>query len=216
MPYEIKSIKFDEIKKKPFTDLNPNGRVPAIEDPNTGVTLWESGAILLYLIEQYDTKKKLTYDTLVEKNQLNQWLIFQISGQGPYYGQASWFHVLHSEKVPSVINRYVDEARRVCGVLEKCMQNRDWLVGDKITFADLAFVPWNDRLEVVLMVENEKKFDGFPKVKAWHERMASRPSWKKAMEIRAKLMDEQGLMWNGMPKGINNMEEYVEKMKQDA
>ena len=59
-------------------------------DPNTGLTLWESGAILLYLSEQYDTEKKLTYETLVEKNQLNQWLMFQISGQGPYYGQASW------------------------------------------------------------------------------------------------------------------------------
>ncbi|KAI4213977.1 MAG: hypothetical protein LQ351_003381 [Letrouitia transgressa] len=214
--YEIKSIKFDEIKKKPYTDLNPNGRVPAIEDPNTGLTLWESGAIILYLVEQYDTEKKLTYDTLVEKNQLTQWLMFQMSGQGPYYGQASWFHVLHSEKVPSAINRYVDEARRVCGVLERCLQGKDWLVGDKISFADLAFVPWNDRLEVVLMVEDGRKFDGFPNVKAWHERMASRPSWKKAMEIRAQLMDEQGLMWNGMPKGVSNMEEYLEKIGQEV
>ena len=101
-------------------------------------------------------------------------------------------------------------------MLERCLQDKNWLVGDKITFADLAFVPWNDRLDVVLMVEDDKKFDGFPKVKAWHERMASRPSWKKAMEIRAQLMDEQGLMWNGMPKGVTNMEEYMEKMKQDA
>ncbi len=117
------------------------------------------------------------------------------------------------EKIPSVINRYVDQARRVCGVLEGYLQGRDWLVGDKITFADLAFVPWNERLDVVLMIKNEKKFDGFPKVKAWHESMASRPSWKKAMEIRAKLMDEQGLMWNGMPIGISNMEEYMEKIE---
>lgn len=95
------------------------------------------------------------------------------------------------------------------------MQGKNWLVGDKITFADLAFVPWNDRLEVVFMVEDGKKFDGFPKVKSWHERMASRPSWKKAMDIRAKLMDEQGLMWNGMPKGVSNMEEYMENMEQD-
>lgn len=117
------------------------------------------------------------------------------------------------EKIPSVINRYVDEARRVCGVLEGYMQGRDCLVGDKIKFADLAFVPWNERLDVVLMIKNEKKFDGFPKVKAWHESMASRPSWKKAMEIRAKLMDEQDLMWNGMPKGISNMGEYMEKIE---
>ena len=101
-------------------------------------------------------------------------------------------------------------------MLETCLQGKDWLVGDKITLADLVFIPWNDRLDVVLMVGQEQKFDGFPKVKAWHERMASRPSWRRAMEIRAKLMDEQGLMWNGMPKGVSDMEEYLKKMEQDA
>jgi glutathione S-transferase len=126
------------------------------------------------------------------------------------------FQVLHSEKIPSAINRYVEEAKRVCGVLEASLAGKKWLVGYKITFADLAFVPWNDRLEAVLMSEEEKKFEGFPLVKAWHESMISRPSWKKAMEIRANLMDEQGLMWNGMPKGVSNMEEYMEKIKKDA
>lgn len=81
-----------------------------------------------------------------------------------------------------------------------------------MTFADLVFVPWNDRLDVVLMVEDRMKFDGFPAVKAWHERMITRPSWKKAMGLRAKLMDDQGLMWNGMPKGVSNMEEYMERL----
>lgn len=123
---------------------------------------------------------------------------------------------MHSEKLPSAINRYTEEAKRVCGVLEKSLAGREWLVGDKITFADLSFVPWNDRLEAVLMCEEDRKFDGYPLVRAWHERMTSRPSWKKAMEIRAKLMDEQGLMWNGMPKGVSNMEEYMEKIKKDA
>ncbi|KAL8959699.1 MAG: hypothetical protein Q9193_003477 [Seirophora villosa] len=187
-----------------------------IEDPNTGLTLWESGAIILYLIEQYDTEKRLTYDTLIERNQLVQWLMFQMSGQGPYYGQATWFHVLHPEKVPSVIQRYVDESRRVCGVLEGCLQGKNWLVGEKITFADLAFVSWNDRLDVVLMVGAEIKFSGFPNVQAWHERMVSRPSWNKAMEIRAKLMDEQGLTWNGMPKGVSNMEEYLKRIEEGS
>ncbi|KAI4189164.1 MAG: hypothetical protein L6R41_001663 [Letrouitia leprolyta] len=212
VPYEIKSIRFEDIKKEPFINLNPNGRVPAIEDPNTGLTLWETGAIILYLIDQYDTEKTLTYDMIPEKFQLIQWLMYQVSGQGPYYGQASWFHVLHTEKLPSAINRYVDESRRVCGVLERCLQGKNWLVGDKMTFADLVFVPWNDRLDVVLMVEDRMKFDGFPAVKAWHERMITRPSWKKAMGLRAKLMDDQGLMWNGMPKGVSNMEEYMERL----
>lgn len=85
-----------------------------------------------------------------------------------------------------------------------------------MTFADLVFVPWNERLEVVLMVDIDRKFDGFPNLKAWHELMVSRPSWKRTMDVRAKLMDEQGLMWNGMPKGIASMEEYIAKMEKDA
>ena len=67
-----------------YEKVNPNGRVPAIEDPNTGITLWESGAIIEYLIEKYDTSKSLTYDTEPEKYHLKQWLYFQTSGQGPY------------------------------------------------------------------------------------------------------------------------------------
>ena len=114
-----------------------------------------------------------------------------------------------------MIERYVDEARRICAVLETGLRGKKWLVGDKMTFADLAFVSWNDRLDVVLKVEYEEKLDEFPNVKAWHERMTSLPSWKKAMQIRGRLMEEQGLMWNGMPKGISNMEEYAEKMKRD-
>jgi glutathione S-transferase len=66
-----------------------------------------------------------------------------------------------------------------------------------------------------MIPEGQDKFEGFPNVKAWHKRMTARPSWKKAMETRAKLMDEQGLMWNGMPKGIGNMEEYEAKIKAD-
>ena len=116
VPCEIKPIKFDDVKKKPFTDINPNGRVPgmdvrsplypytvtgvpfleansiflAIQDPNTDLTLWESGAIIQYIIEQYDVKRTLTYDTLKERHHLNQWLQFQMSGQGPYYGVSAW------------------------------------------------------------------------------------------------------------------------------
>ncbi|PSN75192.1 glutathione S-transferase II, partial [Corynespora cassiicola Philippines] len=205
IPYEIKSIKFQDVENEPFVKLNPNGQVPAIEDPNTGLVLGETGAIILYLVEQYGVAKKLTYGTVQEKSQVQQWLMFQVSGQGPYYGQATWFHVLHSEMLPSAVDRYVEEAKRICGVLEQSLKDKRWLVGDKMTIADLAFVPWNDRLDVVLMCPAESKFDGFPQVKAWHEGMVARPSWKRAMDIRAKLMDEKGLMWNYMPKSVSNI-----------
>jgi glutathione S-transferase len=121
--------------------------------------------------------------------------------------------VFQSERLPSAVNRYVDEAKCVCGVLEQGLTENKWFVGDKMTIADLAFVPWNDRLDVVLVRPAESKFDGFPRVKAWHESMIARPSWKKAMDIRAKFMDQEGLMWNGVPKDVSNMEEYHAKIK---
>ncbi len=87
VPYTIKYEDFGTIKAAPYTELNPNGRVPAIVDPNTGVKLWESGAILEYLVETYDTELKISHgpqspERWIEK----QFLYFQVSGQGPYYG----------------------------------------------------------------------------------------------------------------------------------
>jgi glutathione S-transferase len=90
IPYEIEGIRFEEVKSARFLAVNPNGRVPAIEDPNTDVTLWESGAIIEYLVEQYDTEMKLTHAGLRERALQKQWLFFQVSGQGPYFGQAAW------------------------------------------------------------------------------------------------------------------------------
>ncbi|KAK0256157.1 glutathione S- transferase, nitrogen catabolite repression regulator, partial [Friedmanniomyces endolithicus] len=106
------------IKQEPYISLNPNGRLPAIEDPNTGLVLWESGAIVQYLVEQYDKDAKLRYTTFAEKWQQEAWKIFQVSGQGPYFGQLMWFKVFHSEKLPSAVDRYTNEAKRVLGVID--------------------------------------------------------------------------------------------------
>jgi glutathione S-transferase len=121
-----------------------------------------------------------------------------------YFGQADWFVSRHHEKIPSAIERYQNEIRRIFGVLEGLLEGKQWLVGDKVTFADLAFLPYNDRVERFLTCPAENRFDGFPNVKAWHEKMTSRPSWTKAMKTRDLLMDEQGLMPNGMPKGVSS------------
>lgn len=219
--YEFKSFRFDDVKKKPFIDVNPNGRVPAIEDPNTGITLWESGAINQYLVEVYDTDKRLTHTALKERHLCNQWLQFQMSGQGPYYGQAGWFQHLHPEKIPSAVERYTKEIRRVLTVLEGVLAAQPpaadggevrWLVGGKMTYADMAFAPWDFRLSEVLMQSWDEVWEGVPHVRAWHEHMVGLPSWKRAMEHRARLMDEQGLQWNGVPKGIETFTEYEEKI----
>ncbi|KAI1442335.1 glutathione S-transferase [Annulohypoxylon stygium] len=194
VPYEIECIKFDDVKKRPYTNINPNGRVPAI---------------IQYIVEQYDVNKVLTYDTLKERHHLNQWLQFQMSGQGPYYGVAAWFNVLHHEKLPSAIERYNDQLKRVLGVLNGWLEHRQWLVGDKMTYADLAFVPWNDRIDSVILCKPEDKFAGFPHVQAWHERMILRPSWKKVMEIREPLMKSQGLQnATGRPARFKTHQEF--------
>jgi glutathione S-transferase len=104
----------------------------------------------------------------------------------------------------------------VLGVLEMVLKGKKWLVGDRITFADIAFSTWNDRIDSLILCAPEAKFDGFPRVKEWHERIISRPSWKTCMDKRTQLMDEQGLLPNGMPKGVSNMEEYNAKIKADA
>ncbi|KAF4624289.1 hypothetical protein G7Y89_g13884 [Cudoniella acicularis] len=217
IPYKIQSVRFEDIKKMPFIGLNPNGRAPAIKDPNTDLTLWESGAIVQYLVQQYDREEKLTCNSMQDKQLLNQWLMFQMSGQGPYFGQCGWFNVLHSEKLPSAIERYNAELHRILGVLEGALKGKDWLVGNKFTYADLVFAPWNDRIDTIMgyppAPPEENPIRKFPAVDDWHKRIVSRPTWKKCMEIRDRLMDEQGLMPNGMPKGISNMEQYEAKIK---
>ena len=82
LPYETEIMDFSQLKQDPFESLNPNGRVPAIEDPNTGMTLWESGGIVEYLLETYDKENSLSYTKAPEKFQQKCWMHFQMSGQG--------------------------------------------------------------------------------------------------------------------------------------
>ncbi|RYP53628.1 hypothetical protein DL768_001408 [Monosporascus sp. mg162] len=179
IPYKSEFVDFKDVKREPYTLLNPNGRIPAIEDPNTGLTLWESGAIIEYLIEQYDKDHKISYAEAPETYLAKQWLFFQVSGQGPYYGQAVWFSRHHPEKLPSAIKRYVDEIHRVTGVLEKALEKGDWLVGDKCTYADLSFLGWQ---RVAPMFAGEDIYEKFPKVGAWMKRMESRPAVRKVLK----------------------------------
>ncbi|KAI0154318.1 glutathione S-transferase [Xylariaceae sp. FL1272] len=173
LSYEIESVAFENMKQKPNTVANPNGRVPAIHDPNTGSTLWEPGAIY-----------RLSYDTFREQNLCNQWLMFQMSGQGPYYGQC----------IPSAVTRNTNEIKRVLGVLDGVLSatkgDASLLVGDKLTYADMAFVPWNAQLDAIMRVDAGKKFEGFPHVQSWHQRMAQRPSCVKAMKKRDETMPD--------------------------
>lgn len=179
LPYKTEFISFNAVKKEPYMSLNPNGRLPTIVDANTGITLWESGAIVEYLIEQYDTTCKISSNDFKQRQDLRQWLFFQVSGQAPYYGQASWFIRRHPEKLPSAIDRYVKEIHRVNSVLESVLRTQDWLVGDRCTFADLSFVAWQ---RWAPRYGGEDIYDKFPNVGAWMKRMEARSSVQKTYQ----------------------------------
>jgi len=190
IPYTTKFMDMGDMKKEPYIKVNPNGRVPAIEDPNTGIVLWESGAINEYLVDQYDQAGKLTYRQAPEKYYLQQWLHFQMSGQGPYYGQAAWFTHFHSEEVPSARQRYLKEMERVIGVLDNALAGKQWLVGDKCTYADLAFVTWHGLIPFILKEDKIDIAGKYPNYNRWIEAMLARPAVRKTMDDKAAAMKQ--------------------------
>lgn len=178
------------IKQEPYTNINPNGRVPAIEDPNTGITLWESGAIIEYLIDTYDKDHKISSTSFAEKYHEKQFLHFQVSGQGPYYGQYAWFKLFHAEKVESAIQRYEEQTFRVVGVLDSILADKEYLVGNKASYADIAFVAWESTIQLVFPDQLDR-FKGYRNYWAWCERIASRPAIQKTFKLREEAMASQ-------------------------
>ncbi|KAH9875381.1 hypothetical protein J1614_004873 [Plenodomus biglobosus] len=179
LPHEIENVNFPDLKKPDFLAINPNGRMPAIHDPNTNLTIWESGAIIEYLVEKYDTQQKISFAPGSNEAYLaKQWLFFQVSGQGPYYGQAVWFTRYHSEQLPSAKERYYNEIKRVTGVLDAHLKTQPkgedgpWLVGGKFSYADLAFVPW--QYSVKAMMAEVVDTSEYTEVTGWLERMMKR------------------------------------------
>jgi len=191
IPYQVESIGFPDLKKPEYLAINPNGRMPAIHDPNTNLTIWESGAIIEYLVDKYDTQHKISFAPGSNESYLaKQWLFFQVSGQGPYYGQAVWFTKYHSEQIPSAQERYYNEIKRVTSVLDGHLKKQPkgadgpWLVGDKFSYADLAFVPWQHLSQVILGKSADTS--EYTEVKAWLERLMKRKAIGPVMEAAMK------------------------------
>ncbi|KAH8838713.1 hypothetical protein MCOR27_010833 [Pyricularia oryzae] len=189
LPHTTTPHDFTSIKQEPYlTKVNPNGRMPAIEDPNTDLTLWESGAILQYLVETYDKEHKVSFPAGSNESHLaKQWLFFQTTGQGPYYGQFVWFTKYHEPKVPSAVERYAKEINRVTAVLETHLSKQAddadgnrWLVGGRFSYADLAFVPW--QYYAGMLAKDYYKSDDYPHVKKWLDALVARPAIKKVVE----------------------------------
>ncbi|KAL2751787.1 hypothetical protein ACRALDRAFT_1037559 [Sodiomyces alcalophilus JCM 7366] len=186
LPYEVVAIPFTDVKKPEYLAINPNGRLPAIHDANTDITLWESGAIIEYLAEKYDTNHKISFPRgTAEAYESIQYQYFQASGQGPYFGQATWFKKFHPEQVPSALERYVKEMHRVTGVLEGILASKKgsagpdgtWLVGGKYSLADLSFVSWIN-VVTIIFDKSDYNLEDYPKVKDWVDRMLERPAVK--------------------------------------
>ncbi|EPT00877.1 glutathione S-transferase C-terminal-like protein [Fomitopsis schrenkii] len=180
-------INKNEHNSAEHTKYNPNGRVPTLIDhSNNDFVIWESCAIMQYLVDKYDTEHRISVSDAHEKYHQLQWLFFQASGQGPYYGQASWFLVYHPEKVPSAIERYSKEIVRVLGVLESVLSKQEWLVGGKCTIADISFIPWNQnalaQLEKIRPEVNIER--DFPAVLKWHNTMIAREPIAELLKLR--------------------------------
>lgn len=185
IPFETISVPIAKIKEPEYTAINPNGRIPAIYDPNTDLTLWESGAIIEYLIEKYDVEQKFSFAPGSKESYLaKQWFFYQATGQGPYYGQSVVFKKF--QPIPEAAERYVKEINRVSGVLDAWLAKQKleytdtpgfdgpWLVANKFSYADLSFIIWQTTVKLVL-TEEEYLDDNFPEVKEWIERMNAKP-----------------------------------------
>jgi GSH-dependent disulfide-bond oxidoreductase len=179
LPYEVHPIniaKGDQLKPE-YLAINPNNKIPSIID-NDGpggkpLKLFESGAILMYLAEK--TGKFLPQE-MAQRYEVIQWLMFQMGGVGPMFGQANYFYRLE-EKVPFAIERYYKEAIRLYKVLEQALGQRDYLAGE-YSIADIATYPWVGRHD-----GHNVKLEDFPKVKRWFDTVSQRPAVKRGMAV---------------------------------
>ena len=143
---------------------------------------FQSGAIIEYLVEQYDKNNSISFSSFPEKYLTKQYLYYQVSGQGPYFGQAAWFSMFHNEKLPSAIERYQNEAKRVTKVLDSVLKQNGngYLVGGKCTYADLSFVTWASMLPYLKPQDFDVEKEA-PHYDAWLKKLTERPAVKKVL-----------------------------------
>lgn len=190
LPYEAHQIQIgkNETWTEPFLSLNPNGKIPAIIDPDgpggKPLALFESGAILLYLAEKsgqlLPVDPALRYETI-------QFVFFQMAGIGPMFGQLGFFFKFAGREIEDKrpLERYVNESKRLLGVLEGRLSGRQWMMGDEYTIADIAIFPWVRSLTSFYGAAELVGFDGFPNVKAWLDRCLARPASQRGLSVPA-------------------------------
>lgn len=191
LPYEAHLI--DITKNETWTDhflsLNPNGKIPAIVDPDgpggKPLSLFESGAILLYLAEKTD---KLIPADSARRYETIQWVFFQMAGVGPMFGQLGFFYKFAGKEIEDKrpLERYANESKRLMGVLEGRLKGRQWIMGDEYTIADIATFPWVRTLRDFYQADDLIGLTDFPETIEWLERCLARPASQKGLTIPAR------------------------------
>ena len=182
LPYEAHLVNFatDDQMTPEFLSLNPNNKIPAIIDPNgpdgNPMLLWESGAILIYLAEK--SSQFLSSDPATRYKTL-QWLMFQMGGLGPMFGQLGFFHKFAGKDIedPRPKQRYVDESARLLKVLDAQLEGQNWVAGD-YSIADIAIAPWVRSVLVFQESSHLVGWDSLKNVPAYLERFLERPAVK--------------------------------------
>ena len=181
LPYNIHKIdigKGDQFTPE-FVAINPNSKIPAMVDSNgpdgKPITLFESGAILVYLAQHYQKFLPPDWHQLYH---VFEWLMFQMGGVGPMFGQTHHFLRAAPEPVPYAIDRYKKETNRLYGVMDNELAKRDYLAGNFYSIADIATYPWVARYEW-----HKTDLNQFPNVKRWFEEIGKRPAVRRGMAV---------------------------------
>lgn len=183
LPYNTHAVNIskDEQFAPDFLKVSPNNKIPAIVDPDgpggKPISLFESGAILFYLAEK--TGKLLPADPAARYETM-VWLMFQMAGVGPMFGQAHHFRRFAKEQVPYAIDRYTNETHRIYGVMDKRLGEVPYLAGQDYTIADVATYPWVARWEW-----HGIDWANYPNLKRWFDAVGARPAVQKGMAVPA-------------------------------
>ena len=169
--------------KPEFLAISPNNKIPAITDPDgpegQPISLFESGAILLYLAGKTG---KLLPESTTARYEVLQWLMFQMGGVGPMLGQAHHFRIYAPEKIEYAINRYTNEAKRLYGVMDKRLSKSKYIAGASYSIADIAIFPW------LRSWKNQGiAWSDYPHLKGWFDEIAARPAVQRGVEVLASL-----------------------------
>ncbi|KAN0105912.1 glutathione S-transferase [Hyaloscypha variabilis] len=198
-------LRKNEQKNPWFLEINPNGRIPAVKDGD--LRIFESGAILLYLADKYDTNYKISYPHGTnEYYEMLSWVMFQMGGVGPMQGQANHFRLAAKVRSDYAIDRYMQETKRLYSVLESRLETHDWLAGTRYTIADIASFAWVRNAELI-----ELDLQAFPNVKKWVEKIEGREAAKRGVSLPpdVKSAQERRDMFAAMRSridGLGNMD----------